>query len=231
MKLTTLLGALCSAVLATSAAASTFERNITMSLTSAGKGAVTQELSIKEGYMRVSMAIGHKQGAAILDFKNQQILILMPEQQMYMVQPIPQPSAANAPAGKSGDGLVETGTKDTILGYECTKYTVTSKEGTSEIWVTDQLGTFAGLFHGGPGGNQPPPAWENALKGKGFFPLKVVGTSSHGTFTMEVTKVEKTSLPDSLFEAPAGWRKFDLGAMMGGAGGGMPPGFPGQGRN
>ena len=43
-------------------------------------------------------------------------------------------------------------------------------------------------------------------------------------FRLEVTSVEKTSLPDSLFAPPDGWRKFDLGAMMGGA---MPGGFPG----
>jgi hypothetical protein len=99
--------------------------------------------------------------------------------------------------------------------------------GNLEIWVTDQLGTFGGLPHGGgPGGPQgSPQAWESALKGRNFFPMRVV-TSAGGKekFRLEVTSVEKTSLPDSYFAAPDGWRKFDLGAMMGGA---MPGGFPG----
>jgi hypothetical protein len=114
--------------------------------------------------------------------------------------------------------------KETILGYDCRKYTVTSDRGTADIWVTDQLGTFAGLFHGGAPGrpSQPPPEWENALKGKAFFPMKVVGTNDKGTFTMEVTAINKTSLPDSLFAPPDGWQKFDLGSIMGGGG------FPGR---
>jgi hypothetical protein len=33
---------------------------------------------------------------------------------------------------------------------------------------------------------------------------------------LEVTAVEKKSLPDTLFAVPAGWR--DIGAMMGGRG-------------
>ena len=41
-------------------------------------------------------------------------------------------------------------------------------------------------------------------------------------FKLEVTSIDKGSVPDSAFAPPAGWRKFDLGAMMGGLGG-----FPG----
>jgi hypothetical protein len=43
-------------------------------------------------------------------------------------------------------------------------------------------------------------------------------------FRLEVTSIDKESLPDSLFMAPEGWRKLDLGAMMGGM---LPGGFPG----
>jgi hypothetical protein len=55
--------------------------------------------------------------------------------------------------------------------------------------------------------------------------MRVV-TSAGGKekFRLEVTAVEKEALPDSLFAAPADWRKFDIGSMMGGA---MQGAFPG----
>ena len=71
--------------------------------------------------------------------------------------------------------------KDTILGYECTKIIATGKDGVSEIWITDQLGQFMGLTSGGgPGGRrQVPPQWETVLKGKGFFPMRVIVTDKN----------------------------------------------------
>lgn len=85
------------------------------------------------------------------------------------------------------------------------------------------------------------PAWEQALAGKDLFPLRVVGyekgartnkgksvekgkseekgkgkAKSDGTesFRMEVTAIDKSAQPDSLFTPPAGYQKFDMGGMM-----------------
>ena len=208
-----------------------------MTMTSQGSsnGSQTLNMSIKEGFMRMDMTASKGAGSMIMDLKNQQMIVLMPAQRMYMIQPIPQPGAAPQAGGYPQPGaasrgpaptLEDTGVKETILGYVCTKYTATGAQGTAQIWVTDQLGAFNGLFHGGGPGQRPqaPQAWESALKGKGFFPMRVVSNDNGKQFRMEVTSVEKTSLPDSLFTPPEGWRKFDLGAMMGGA---MPGGFPG----
>lgn len=213
-----------------------FEGKVTMKVTSSSSkdGSQTIDMSMKEGFMRTDIASQRGTAAAIIDYKNQQMIVLMPQQKMYMVRPLPSTATPSSPANAtvkqaaaSGSDLTETGVTETILGYTCTKWTHTSAQGTSEIWVTDQLGTFGGLPHGGgPGApQQAPQAWESALKGKNFFPLRVVtSTGGKEKFRLEVTSVEKTSLPDSDFAAPAGWRKFDLGAMMGGA---MPGGFPG----
>jgi len=202
-----------------------------MKMTSSAKdGPQTLDMSMKEGFLRTDIQSQKGSMAAIIDFKNHQMIMLMAQQRMYMVRPLPTqqeaPPQGQGPQGSPND-ITQTGTKETILGYECTKWVHTGPQGTSEIWVTDQLGTFGGLPHGGgPGGPQgSPQAWESALKGRNFFPMRVV-TSAGGKekFRLEVTSVEKTSLPDSYFAAPDGWRKFDLGAMMGGA---MPGGFPG----
>ena len=230
MKLMTSIVPICALLLPCALAAETFEGTVSMTITAASmkNGPQTINLSLKDGNMRTDMETGRGTMSAIFDMKDQQMIILMPQQRMYMVRPMTQPSAGQAPAptGTPPPSLQDTGVKETILGYECTKYTSTGGSGTTEIWVTDQLGTFMGLFHGGGPGGRPeaPPAWESALKGRNFFPMRVVSTTSKGSFRLEVTAVNKTSLPDSLFSPPDGWQKFDLGSIMGGA---MPGGFPG----
>jgi hypothetical protein len=230
MKLISSIVATCALLAPCVLAADTFEGTVTMTIAAPGmkSGPQTINLSLKDGNMRTDMDTGRGTMSAIFDMKNQQMLILMPQQRMYMVRPMPQAAAGQAPApsGAPPANLQDTGVKETILGYACEKYTSTSDSGTTEIWVTDQLGTFMGLFHGGgPGGrSQAPAAWESALKGRNSFPMRVVSTSSKGTFRLDVTAVNKTSLPDSLFGPPDGWQKFDLGGLMDGW---MPGGFPG----
>ena len=117
----------------------------------------------------------------ITDPAKQQMTILMTDQRMYMVRPIPAVSA-NASAGgagkASGATLEKTGITEKIQGYDCTKYVVKDGNRTTEMWVTDQLGAFPGIGGGNPmaggrGGPPPSSAWEEALKGKGFFPMRV----------------------------------------------------------
>lgn len=237
MKLITPIATICALLAPAVLSADTFEGTLTMTMSSSNSsnGPQALNLSMKDGNMRTDIQSSHGTMSAIMDMKNQQMILLMPQQRMYMVQPMRQPAArgqyqqyqGQAHASGNPPTLVDTGEKETILGYECTKYTATSDRGTAQIWVTDQLGTFTGFFHGGGPGrpSQPPSDWENALKGKGFFPMRVVGTNEKGTFKMEVTAINKTSLPDSLFAPPDGWQKFDLGSIMGGGGfPGRPPG-------
>jgi len=238
MKLNPALTPLCAVFLTCALHAQSFEGKVTLSLTSSSSDAPqSMSLSLRDGFMRTDVASARGTMSAILDWKNQQMIILMPQQRMYMVQPLQQSPAMLAQAGAAAPGnlsagpaptLQETGVKETILGYDCTKYVSSAKDGTSEIWVTDQLGMFTGLFHGGgPGGRgaQAPQAWESALKGRNFFPMRVVTSrGGKGTFRLEVTAVQKGSLPDSLFAPPVGWRKIDMSGFTGGA---MPGALPG----
>ena len=74
------------------------------------------------------------------------------------------------------------------------------------------------------------------LDGK-HFPLRFVGFDKDGTTEnnrIEVTKIDKHSLPDSEFTYPPTYKVVDLGQMLAGLGalpGGMPagamPGMPG----
>jgi len=245
MKILPALGTFCALALPCALLADTFEGKIGISLTSqSAQGPQSMNMSVKEGYTRFDIVTARGTMGMIRDMKNRQMLILMPQQRMYMVQsldqPAPMPQYGQGPQPGQGQPhpqgtLQETGVKETILGYVCTKYTVTGQDGTAQIWVTDELGNFMGMPPaGGPMARAPqaPSGWESAIKGRNFFPMRVISNGPKGTFKFEVTSVEKTSLPDSLFAPPEGWRKFDMGAMMNGAfPGGMPGSRPAPGEN
>jgi hypothetical protein len=216
-----------------------FEGKVTMKMTGPKGAPPAMTFSIKEGFSRIDMIGAEGRNAAvILNAAKQEMTILMLDQKMYMTQAIPKPAAAATAAGISegaaGTAVEVTTTKEKILGYDCVKYVAQTKEGTSEIWVTDQLGAFLGFGGGaamgggrrGPGASAPAPqGWEQALAGKGVFPLRVVTTAGgKESFRLEATNVEKASLPDSAFSAPADFR--NLSDMMRGMG--MPGGIPGM---
>jgi hypothetical protein len=225
--------------------AASFEGKVTMKMTGP-KGSPSQmNFSVKEGFTRIDITAQGASPSIIMDQAKQQIVILMNEQKMYMIQPLPKPPEAPAAGGSPGQAtggsipdIQTTTTTEQILGYDCTKLVATDKDKntTTEIWVTDQLGTFMGMGPGagpmgGRRGGAGAQAWAEALRGKGTFPLRVVTTKDgKETFRMEATSVEKQSLDASLFEAPADYR--DVGSMMKGLmPGGMPPGArpPGNG--
>jgi hypothetical protein len=217
------------------ALAASFEGKVTMKVTGPKNTPPTMTFNLKEGFSRIDVnAEGNKAGI-IFNAAKQEMTILMLDQKMFMTQTMPKPAttAAGAAEGAAGTAVEITTTKEKILGYDCVKYVTTAKDGTSEIWVTDQLGAFLGLGgpaggggRRGPGAGGPPPqGWEAALAGKGVFPLRVVTTAGgKETFRMEATAVEKVALPDSTFSAPADFQ--DLSAMMRGMG--MPGGIPGM---
>jgi len=234
MKLIPALVSLCALALPCALSAEPFQGKVSMTMTvpNASKdGPHSITYTMKEGYMRIEIGTAKGQISSIMDFKNKQMLMIMDQQKMYMVQPFPQAPAdqkGNPAAKQLGADVQVTTEKESILGYDCTKIVSTSPDGTAEIWVTDQLGSFMGMAPGGGGPgrrSQAPQAWESALKGKDFFPLRVVvSKNGKGTFRLDVTSVQKMSIPDSEFTPPEGYRKFDLGGMLGGA---LPGGFPG----
>ncbi|MDI1320656.1 MAG: DUF4412 domain-containing protein [bacterium] len=207
-------------------AADSFEGKVTLAMTS-GKGrAQDMTYSMKGQKIRMDMkAEGHEM-SSIMDLAKLEMLMLMPEQKMYMVMPIKKPvEQAMEKQGASTAEVEVTGKTDTILGYKCSQILVKDKDTVTEMWVAEGLGMFMGMGSGGGGGGpfgggrKPAAAkWEEALKGKGGFPLRVISHDLKGkeTFKMEATKIEPGVRPDSDFVPPAGYQKFqmpDLGGL------------------
>lgn len=231
MKLLPLILAGLSLACASALSAATFEGKVSLGMKSNKEAEQVIDYAMKDGLVRMEPKMADAGGTAmIMNWAKQEMIILMPEQQMYMVMPMKMPAGA---AGARADGpeptVEKTGKTETILGYTCEQYVTTEGGQTTEMWITDQLGTFMGLSAGNPmggamggGGRGAKGAstagWEKALKGKeGAFPLRVIARDNKGreTFRLEAKKIEPGPLPASLFTPPAGFQKFSMPGMGG----------------
>lgn len=227
------VGALLAAVQSVHA----FEGKVSLAITPSRGDTMNMDYSFKGQKVRMDVnAQGHPM-AIITDLEKMETIIPIPQMQKYMVMPIKQQVESAMKESGGGNADVEvTGKTETILGYKCNQIIVKDKDKgtTTEVWAAEGLGAFtgmgqggnpmAGMFGGGRGAPSPKAAkWEEALKGKGGFPLRVISTDASGkqAFKMEATKIDTSSIPDSQFNPPAGYERFempDMGAMMKGMG-------------
>jgi hypothetical protein len=201
-----------------------FEGKISLAITAERGRTMNMDYSLKGQKVRMDMNAEGNQVAMIMDVTKQEMLMLMPDQQMYMVMPMKK--AMEQAMEKSGANTADvevTGKTETILGYKCSQILVKDKGTVTEVWAAEGLGAFMGLSSGGGGmfgGGKPAAAakWEEVMKSKGGFPLRVITRNAAGKeiSKMEATKVAPGSLSDSLFAPPAGFQKFSMPGMMGG---------------
>lgn len=206
--------------------AADFEGKVRMKMSTSRGDAHEIDYSVKPGFVRTDMEPSPGQKASmIMDLGKEEMLILMPQQKMYMVQRLDSVTAAANEAAGEDFTFEKTGETEEILGYDCVKYVSKTKDYTSDIWVTEELGRFVGLGNssnpmGGKKKSGPAAAWEKALAGKNFFPLRVVSRDAKGKeqFRLETVDVQKGAQPAALFAAPADYQKLDFGNMMKGFG-------------
>lgn len=206
--------------------AASFEGKVTLAM-NMGKGqSQVLDYSIKDTAIRIDLSAEGHAFASIMDLKKMEMLMLMPDQKMYMVMPIKDKvEKAMDQAFEKDTSITKTGRTDTILGYKCDEYVSKDRDTTTEIWIAEGLGSFMGLGSSGGGmgdmfgggAKKKAAGWEEKFKGKPGFPLRVISRDarSRETFKMEATKIEPGSLPASLFQAPAGWQKFAIPGMDG----------------
>lgn len=214
-------------------AADAFEGKITLAMSGDKKGrSQNMDYSVKGKKLRMDMNAEGGQVSTILDTEKMEMTMLMPSEKMYMVHSIQKPvEQAQQQAAKSNVDVEVTGKTETILGYKCNQVLIKDKGTLTECWLAEGLGAFQGLGSGPGGGggmfggkkSANAAKWEEALKGKEGFPLRVISRDSKGkeVYKMEATKVEPGKLPDSLFLPPADFQKFQmpsLGGLMKGLG-------------
>jgi hypothetical protein len=127
------------------------------------------------------------------------------------------PGGANPTAPKPT--IDKTGKTETVAGYSCEDWKVTDPNGErADVCVAKGISFPAMGRHAG---------WMSSLEDG--FPLRAVSYDSTGKekSRMEVTKIDKKSLDDKMFEVPAGYTTQNMDEMMKGLGAlkGMGGGF------
>jgi hypothetical protein len=138
----------------------------------------------------------------------------------------PQAAAAGQPMPK----IARTGHTDTIAGYACEDYDITSNDGKrARVCVSETAASWFDVVANAMPGDL---MWAKGFLDGRKFPLRVIAFEATGAEQgrMEVTKLEKKPLADALFVAPPGYQVVDLEQLMNGLmAGRMPPGMmPGQ---
>lgn len=176
-------------------------------------------------------------GSVIVDVPTKQGWMLVHPQKLAMPLDLTKPIAApqmpgmpgvpkNAPAAPSTPPKIDkTGKKDTVAGYACEIWNITSDGKTSEVCMAENL-TWIDMgdvaFQGGS-----DVALTAAATGGNHFPLRVITHDAAGKeqMRMEAQKVEKKKLDDSRFVPPPDYKEFKPGQIPG-----LPPNLPSKPR-
>jgi hypothetical protein len=108
-----------------------------------------------------------------------------------------------------------TGEADRVAGYECRYYRIRDPNGAQDgdiACITTALG-FVGFGPTGGDARLDDVALRQQFR-DGFMILR--SRDAQGTVEYEVTRVERTAVPDDMFEPPAGYTELRMPGMGGG---------------
>ncbi|HSD64965.1 MAG TPA: DUF4412 domain-containing protein [Ignavibacteriaceae bacterium] len=166
---------------------------------------------MKDGKIRFDAKEKEGMGAFIMDPASKQIMIIMPEQKMYLQMQIPETKLDSKAAHEMDKGeFSKTGDTKEILGYKAEKWVFKNDTDQGEAWMTRDLGAFV-WFNNPMMREDSKPQWMKDLNEGGYFPLMV---TENGKKVFEVTNIQKSSVDASLFEIPAGYKKMEMPSTM-----------------
>jgi Domain of unknown function (DUF4412) len=219
----------------TAAASFAFEGKVVMKMTS-GKDSLPMTYYVKGSKIRMEFSPpadksgngGNPAMASVVDWDAREMLILMPEQKMYMVHTLKDVDPEKVGKKAQETQFKPTGRKEKIAGYEGEEYVGVSEGKRTEMWVTKGLGKFMMANQAKGGRGNRTSQWEEFMRQGDFFALRIVqrkNDKENGPeeFRMEATNIDKTPQHDSLFRPPADFQKFEM-PNMGGILKGMIPG-------
>jgi hypothetical protein len=171
------------------------------------------------GAKKMTIVTDTKKEAIVLDINN-----------AGKTMPTPPPGAPGHPGSASPSKVTKTGKTDTVAGYTCEYWDITSDHKEGSVCVASDGPSWLQLAESALPSSQ---SWAAELVDGKHFPLRFIGYAKDGTTEesrVEVTKIDKKTLADTEFQVPAGYKTIDLEKMMQGMGGmpGMPQGIPGM---
>ncbi len=183
-----------------------FEGEITMHTQRVGESGSDMIVKSKADKFRFDVPSATGTSTAILDPGANKMTMLLDAQKSYMDLDFSKPSAQPSTNPDTSTAKA-TGKHETVAGIDCEDWTATDASGKH----TDVCLAAGPAFDLGALSGKPSGAGQ-----KQMFPLKSVDYDAKGAelSRMEVTKIEKKKLDDSLFAIPADYKKLELPAML-----------------
>jgi hypothetical protein len=198
--------ALLGAAAVAGAQPSPFEGVISMRLsqrTPQGTMGQPAEYLVRGGKVRMNMGTGMGGMALIADPQERKLFVLTEARASYMEMPLASTDAATTlPADVK---VTRTGKRETVAGLSCEQVSVESGGERTDICLTKELGPYVNPL--ASLGRQGGGDWQSALAAEGF-PLRV--TLPDGSVALEVTRVERRRLANSLFSVPESYTKMAM---------------------
>lgn len=184
-----------------------FEGIVAMDLTAQGMS-ITQEYKIKGDKAVIELKMGGipVQKMYMNGEKKEMYMLMEKEQKIAMRLKLDE---NNKKDDKKQPKITVTKETKDILGYKCTKVIIEDEQKVTNAWVTKELNLdFSKLAGGGRKGNN------NAVLAKYGFPLELDGTDEKGSkIVMKATKIEKTTINDSVFPDLSQYQVQDMPSM------------------
>lgn len=200
--------------------AKAFEGTATYQVSGQSDKSMEMSLTLKGGLVRMEAAHEGHTVINIMDPAKKVMLMLMPEQKMYMEHKLD--AGRFKTKGKAEKPkITKTGKSESIAGYQAEEWLIETKQSTMHLWGSTELGQGFGQA---PAGKQDEGGWEipAELRDKGFFVLRMTSDGKGRAGKMEATSVKPGSVDSALFKVPAGYKQSGMPGM-GGEAGGMPP--------
>jgi hypothetical protein len=153
-----------------------------------------------------------------------------------MTPPAGHPEHGNPAPKETPPKVTKTGKFDTVAGYKCENWDVATDHREGTVCVASQGFSWLSVPMAALNGVPTEHMWMAELLDGKHLPLRFVGYGADGvaeTARIEITKIDKKTLPDADFTYPPTYATIDLEQMLHGFGAmrglgipGGPGGFP-----
>lgn len=155
-------------------------------------GTIKGKAFFKQGNIRQEMVMAGRNQITIFRNDKRLVWVLMPEEMMYMEM---DGSGGQNMATVDPDDLEKMGKreylgKETVNGYQCSKYRFTHKDaslGAGTFWISEKLNS----------------------------PIKMEMDGPSGHMITEYLNIREKTLPGTLFDIPSGYQKMSMPMMPG----------------
>lgn len=179
---------------------------------------ITQDISIKGKKVRSIMTSpGEPMGSLIIIYRGDKgrLITIVDQAKMYVDYSLKtiQEMMKNLPRDTNKVSVRRTGKKQKILGYNCEEIIFEESGATMEVWGTTELSSLREAIRTlNDIQKQQVPQWSKELEKLKLFPMKTIVSVQGTKAETNVTSIQKKSLPESMFEVPAGYTRQEVPA-------------------